>query len=242
MAGEATDDLREAVGSATHLLISVPPDITGDPVLNLVREEIAVSPTLESIVYLSTVGVYGDHSGEWIDESTLPRPRSDRSVRRLEAEKAWLSLPVRGRVQVAILRLSGIYGPGRNAVINLRAGSARRVVKPGQVFNRIHVVDIAAAIEATLESVAEGMFNVTDDLPAPPQDIVAYAAQLIGMPVPPEVAFSVADLSPMARSFYSENKRVANDRMKQELGVTLAYPTYREGLQALVAADAGVES
>ena len=242
IAGEANEELREAVRSATHLLVSAGPSEAGDPFLNLVGEVIAAAPDLQGVVYLSTVGVYGDHAGGWVDETTPPQPKSDRSVLRLEAEKSWQSLAADRDLVLAILRLSGIYGPGRNALVNLRAGTARCIVKPGQVFNRIHVADIAAAIDASFGSLASGVFNVTDDSPAPPQDVVHYAARLLGIPPPPEIAFERTDLSLMARSFYSENKRVANERLKQKLGVTLAYPTFREGLEALFAAGEGARS
>jgi nucleoside-diphosphate-sugar epimerase len=242
ISGETSSELREAVRSASHVLVSAAPSETGDPFLNLVGETIAAATNLESIVYLSTVGVYGDHAGEWVDETTPPRPLSNRSVLRLTAEKSWQSLAADRNLALAILRLSGIYGPGRNALVNLRAGTARCIVKPGQVFNRIHVADIAAAIDAALASLASGIFNVSDDSPAPPQDIVQYAARLLGIPAPPEIAFERSDLLLMARSFYSENKRIANDRLKQKLGLALAYPSYREGLEALFSAGEGSRS
>jgi len=242
ISGETSAELREAVRSASHVLVSAAPSETGDPFLNLVGETIAAATDLEGIVYLSTVGVYGDHAGDWVDETTPPRPLSNRSVLRLTAEKSWQSLAADRNLALAILRLSGIYGPGRNALVNLRAGTARCIVKPGQVFNRIHVADIAAAIDAALASLASGVFNVSDDSPARPQDVVQYAARLLGIPAPPEIAFERSDLSLMARSFYSENKRIANDRLKQKLGLALAYPSYREGLEALFSAGEGSRS
>ncbi len=201
--------------------------------LRLAAEPLASARHLRSVVYLSTVGVYGDHGGAWIDEETVPAPKSRRSVARLEAEAAWQAIADKAGWSLAILRLSGIYGPGRNALVNLAKGTARRLVKPGQVFNRIHVADIAAAVDAAMSKELSGAFNVTDDLPAPPQDVVAFAAELMGVEPPPEIPFETADLTPMARSFYGENKRVSNARMKQEMSLELAFPTYRDGLQAL---------
>lgn len=242
ISGEANEELRAAVRSATHLLVSAAPSEEGDPFLNLVGEVIAAAPDLQGVVYLSTVGVYGDHAGAWVDETTTPQPKSERSVLRLEAEKSWKALAADRDLALAVLRLSGIYGPGRNALVNLRAGTARCIVKPGQVFNRIHVADIAAAVDAALGSLAAGVFNVSDDSPAPPQDVVQHAARLLGIPAPPEIAFERSNLSSMARSFYSENKRIANERLKQKLGLALVYPTYREGLGALFAAGEGARS
>lgn len=228
--------IEERIASATHLLISIPPDASGDPVLAHFAEAIASAPHLDRIVYLSTVGVYGDAHGAWIDESAPTQPNSARNRARVIAEQAWLALSERRANNTTILRLAGIYGPGRNALVNLRDGKARRLVKPGQVFNRIHVEDIARAIEACFAPGApSGIFNVADDEPAPPQDVIAYAANLLGIELPPEIPFESADLTPMARSFYSANKRVSNGRVKEQLGVTLAYPTYREGLGALAA-------
>ncbi len=225
--------VRDAIADASHLLVSVPPDDIGDPMLRLAAEPLASARHLRSVVYLSTVGVYGDHGGAWIDEETVPAPKSRRSVARLEAEAAWQAIADKAGWSLAILRLSGIYGPGRNALVNLAKGTARRLVKPGQVFNRIHVADIAAAVDAAMSKELSGAFNVTDDLPAPPQDVVAFAAELMGVEPPPEIPFETADLTPMARSFYGENKRVSNARMKQEMSLELAFPTYRDGLQAL---------
>jgi nucleoside-diphosphate-sugar epimerase len=225
---------KDRVASATRLLISIPPDASGDPVLAHFAEAIASAPLLEHIVYLSTVGVYGDAGGAWIDESAPTDPNSVRNRARVIAEQAWLALGERTGNKITILRLAGIYGPGRNALVNLREGKARRIVKAGQVFNRIHVEDIARPIAAAFApSAPSGIFNVADDEPAPPQDVIAYAAELLGTKPPPEIPFESAALTPMARSFYSSNRRVANRRVKEELGVRLAYPTYREGLRAL---------
>ncbi len=228
----AGDAVREALGSATHLVQSVAPGDDGDPVLAAFGADISAAPDLSWIGYLSTVGVYGDHGGGWVDEATAPRPGSKRALNRVEAEAAWMALGAGRGIPVALLRLAGIYGPGRNTFVNLDEGSARRLVKPGQIFNRIHVDDIAAVIEAAAARRAAGVFNVTDDEPAPPQDVVAYAADLAGYPPLPDIPFETADLSPMARSFYAENKRVGNARLA-ELGVRLRYPTYRDALTAL---------
>jgi len=232
--GETIDpSIGPAIDQASYLLISAPPDENGDPVLAKFEERIAQSK-IERVVYLSTVGVYGDHGGAWIDETTPCDPSNARSRWRLAAEEAWLALGARMGKPAHVLRLSGIYGPGRNALANLRAGTARRIIKSGQVFNRIHVEDIARAIAACFDSSLPGsIWNVTDDEPAAPQDVVAGAAALLGMKPPPEIPFEEAQLSPMARSFYGECKRVSNRAMRQELGVTLAFPTWREALRAL---------
>lgn len=228
------------IARAEALLISIAPDETGDPVLAHFAEAIARAPRLRWIGYLSTVGVYGDHGGAWVDEATEARPLSERSVRRVEAERDWLALGERSGRAVQVFRLAGIYGPGRNALVNLREGSAKRLVKPGQVFNRIHVEDIAGAVAASLDKPRAGaVYNVTDDEPAPPQDVVTFAAGLLGVEPPPEQAFDTAELSPMARSFYGENKRVANRLLHEELGYTLRYPTYREAHRALFEAGEG---
>ena len=227
---EVTAELQ----SATHVLLSIPPGPSGDPALAVFGEDIAASKSISWIGYFSTVGVYGDAAGGWVNEDTDPRPASKRGQRRLTAENAWLDLGQRCGKAVMIFRLPGIYGPGRSAIEDLRAGRARRIVKPGQIFNRIHVEDIASAVEASIKSPRAGrVYNVTDDEPAPPQDVVSFAAGLLGRLNPPVLDFATAELSPMARSFYSESKRVSNARMKAELGVTLAYPSYREGLRQI---------
>lgn len=220
----------------SHLLVTVAPregEGGGDPVLAAFGDRLAGLAGLRSVVYLSTVGVYGDHAGAWVDEDSPCRPVSRRSVARLAAERQWFDFSARSGVPVAVLRLSGIYGPGRNAFCNLADGTARRLVKPGQVFNRIHVDDIAAAVAAAFERRAHGVFNVTDDEPAPPQDVVAYAAELMAIEPPSLVDFATAELTPMARSFYGENKRVANGRSKRLLGLDYAYPDYRVALRTL---------
>jgi nucleoside-diphosphate-sugar epimerase len=222
-----------ALADATHLLVSIAPGEEGDPVLAHHAGDILAARNLRWIGYLSTVGVYGNYGGAWVTERTTPHARPGRSTRRLETEKAWQKLADERQTPLAIFRIAGIYGPGRNALKTLEDGTARRIVKPGQVFNRIHVADIAAALAAAVAHAAAGIFNLADDEPCPPQDVVEYAATLMGVPPPPEIPFESADLSPMARSFYGENKRVSNLRIKDELGITLRYPTYREGLGSL---------
>ncbi|MBI6630570.1 SDR family oxidoreductase [Pontibaca salina] len=221
--------------AATHMLISAGPDASGDPVLAKLRGSIqAVAPNLIWAGYLSTTGVYGDHNGDWVDEATPVTPSTDRGEWRALAEAEWASIP---GLPLHIFRLAGIYGPGRGPFAKVRKGTARRIVKSGQVFSRIHVEDIAQVLAASIKRPNPGaIYNVCDDDPAPPQDVIAHAAQLLGLPSPPEISFHQADLSPMARSFYAENKRVRNERIKTELGVRLKYPTYREGLAALVTA------
>ena len=234
----ANPDVASAIGHADCALVSVPPNENGDPVLATFGDALAHARHLRTIVYLSTVGVYGDHGGEWVDETTPPRPGSARGRARLDAERAWQRLGARCGAAVATLRLAGIYGPGQNALVQIKQGNARRVVKPGQVFNRIHVADIAQAIDAAFARKVGGIFNVADDEPSAPSDPLAFAAQLLGRDPPPEVPFEEAAplLSPMALSFWQECRRVRNDRLKRELGVSLLYPTYREGLRALFAA------
>jgi nucleoside-diphosphate-sugar epimerase len=218
-----------ALRDATHMLISIPPQDGVDPVLALHAAQVAAAPELRWIGYLSTVGVYGDHGGAWVDEDTVSNPSQPRTRARLDTENAWRQI---GK-PFAIFRISGIYGPGRNALVNLADGTARRIVKPGQIFNRIHLADLAAIAAAALTREAAGILNVADDEPAPPQDVIAFAAKLMGIAPPPEIDFATADLSPMARSFYSENRRVSNGRVKRELGAVFRYPTYRDGLTAL---------
>jgi nucleoside-diphosphate-sugar epimerase len=234
-AAEAVDPrLLAALHEADALLVSAGPDEAGDPVLRRLAEAVAAAPKVRRIVYLSTIGVYGDHKGEWIDESARTEPSNRRSQQRLIAESQWLDLATPER-RVYVLRLSGIYGPGRNVIEKLRDGTAKRIVKPGQVFNRIHVADIAQAIDACFGKDAPGgIYNVTDDEPAPPQDVVAFAADLIGVAPPPEKPFEETPLTPMQRSFYGENKRVSNRRMKTLLDFDLAFPTYREGIACLL--------
>lgn len=223
-----------ALAGVSHLLVSVPPDAEGDPVIECHGVDIESVATLSWIGYLSTVGVYGDWQGGWVDESLECRPVNERSRRRLSAERAWLELGRRAGVPVQIFRLAGIYGPGRNPIDSARNGASRRIFKAGQVFSRVHVADIVQVLCASMQMPNAGaIYNVCDDEPAPPQDVVAYACELVGCEVPPLIPLDEADLSPMGRSFYAECKRVRNDRIKDELGVTLRYPDYRSGLDAL---------
>ena len=241
--GEVTDALLARLREATHVVQSVAParvaddDPSGitDPVLRALAPQTLpdVAPKLEWVGYLSTVGVYGNHDGAWVDERTPAAPASERSRQRVLAEAEWLALAEATALPVAVLRLSGIYGPGRNALVNAQEGKARRLVKRGQVFNRIHVADIAQAVRLAGERRAGGVFNVTDDEPAPPQDVVAFAHELMGREAPPEVDFETAELSPMARSFYGENKRVGNAKSKGVLGLEYAYPNYRVALRRM---------
>jgi len=230
-----TPEVRSAIGEAELALVSIPQTEQGDPVLAAFGDALAHATHLRSIVYLSTVGVYGDHGGAWVDEETPPRPDTARSRERLLAEQAWGKFGAHRGIAVAILRLAGIYGPGRNALVQLARGDARRVVKPGQVFNRAHVDDIAQAIDAAFTQRASGIFNVADDEPTAPGEPIAFAAQLLGRDQPPQVTFEAAapSMSPLALSFWQECRRVKNDKLKRTLGVTLFYPTYREGLRAL---------
>ncbi len=222
-----------ALRQTTHLVVSIAPDERGDPVLNAMdRKVMDYMPALRWIGYLSTVGVYGDHDGAWVDESTPCRPVSDRSLQRLEVEQAWDRVASRNNVPLSIVRLSGIYGPGRNAIRTAMRGEARRLVKPGQVFNRIHVDDIAGAVHILASDRYHGIVNVTDDAPAPPQDVVEYACNLAGITPPVEIPFEWAELTPMARSFYGENKRVSNARIRK-LGYDFRYPDYRTALDAM---------
>jgi nucleoside-diphosphate-sugar epimerase len=234
-----TSGLCRAVNEADALLVSAPPDENGDPVLRVLTDELINAADLRSIVYLSTIGVYGDCGGAWVDESTEAKPGSVRGRARLAAEQAWQQLGTRRGAAVAILRLAGIYGPGQNALLQVASGKARRIVKPGQIFNRIHVGDIAQAIDAAFTHRASGIFNVADDEPTPLGEPMMFAAQLLGVAPPPEVSFesAAATMSPMALSFWQECRRVHNDALKRTLGVSLLYPTYREGLRALLAAQ-----
>ncbi len=235
----ASDDVADALVPATHILISAPPASDGDPVLLRHGDDIAaLGSQVEWIGYLSTTAVYGDRGGDWVDEDSALAPTTTRGRARLDAEWEWLEHGKKAVQPVHIFRLAGIYGPGRNQLEAVRAGTAKRIIKQDQVFNRIHVEDIASILQASIANPNPGrIYNVCDDEAAPPQDVVAFAALTLGRPVPDETPFEDAELTDMARSFYSENKRVRNDRVKEELGVTLEYPTYREGLEALAGED-----
>ncbi|WP_127088076.1 SDR family oxidoreductase [Aquabacter cavernae] len=234
------DVLAEAIAESDILLLSAPPVPDGDPLLALAEDALATSPRLSQVIYLTTLGVYGDHDGAWVDEETTPNPGSDRLRRRLAAEADWRAFGQRKDIPVAILRLAGIYGPGRNALRQIQAGEARRIDKPGQVFNRVHADDIAQSIRAVIQRGFDGILNVTDDLPTAPGEPVAHAAALLGVSPPPLLPFAEAaqQMSPMALTFWAGNKRVRNDRLKS-LGVTLRHPTYREGLAAVLAEGEG---
>ncbi len=231
-------DLRPALQEATHLLTSVSPGDGGDPVLAALGPEIAAKAAhLDWAGYLSTTGVYGDHDGGWVSESAPLSPATARGQKRVEAEAAWRAIP---DLPLHIFRLAGIYGPGRGPFEKVRQGTARRIIKPGQVFSRTHVEDIAQVLEASIRRPNPGaVYNVCDDDPAPPQDVIGYAAELLGLPLPEAVDFETAEMTPMARSFYAESKRVDNSRLKDELGVTLLYPDYRAGLRALLEEETG---
>ena len=226
-------DMTEAFETVTHILISAGPDEGGDPVLARFGAQIReLAPRLDWAGYLSTTGVYGDHSGAWVDETTPLTPATRRGRLRVMAEDQWRAIE---GLPLHIFRLAGIYGPGRGPFEKVRQGTARRIVKPGQVFSRIHVADIAQVLAASIDRPDPGAaYNVCDNDPAPPQDVIAYAADLLGVPIPPEEPFDDAVMSPMARSFYAESKKVSNRRMCEELGVKLLYPDYRTGLRALL--------
>jgi nucleoside-diphosphate-sugar epimerase len=225
--------LAPALARATHVLSSVSPDAAGDPILRDHAEELRAARP-EWVGYLSTTAVYGDHAGGWVDEETPLTPATARGQARVEAEAAWAALGL----PLHVFRLAGIYGNGRGPFEKVRDGTARRIIKPGQVFSRIHVDDIAQVLLASIHHPNPGAaYNVCDDDPAPPEDVIGHAAELLGLPLPPAIPYGEAEMTPMARSFYAESKRVRNDRIKSELGVRLLYPTYREGLAALLAED-----
>lgn len=230
-----SEPLRDAITEATHLLISAAPEEAGDPVLTVFGEDIAAASALQSIVYLSSTGVYGDHQGAWVDETTPTVPANERGGARAKAEQDWQALGRQRNIPVAVLRLGGIYGPGQNAFVRLLAGRAHRIDKPGHVSNRIHVADIVQAIEAAIRLRYSGIVNVTDGEPASPNEQIEYAAKLLGIVPPPMLSFDDAKrtLSPFLMSFYDGCARVRNDRLKRDLGVTLRYPNYRAGLDAL---------
>ena len=233
--GTRNAELPALLRGTTHLLHSIPPGRDGDPVLACYRDEIAGLGTLEWIGYLSTVGVYGDQQGRWVDERTEPKPNSERTEARVKAEAEWLAFGEEIGVPVHVFRLAGIYGPGRSVFEKLAEGTARRINKGGQVFSRIHVTDIGGVLEASIAKPRAGaIYNVADDEPAAPGDVVAYAAEMMGVEPPPEIDFEDADLSPLARTFYQGSRRIGNALIKSELGVKLRYPTFREGLVSLM--------
>jgi nucleoside-diphosphate-sugar epimerase len=227
-------EMSAALGQATHLLISIAPTEAGDPVLNALADDIAAAPKLEWVGYLSTTGVYGDHQGGWVDENTPLTPSIKRGEMRILAESQWQ----KQSLSLHIFRLAGIYGPGRGPFAKVRNGTAQRIIKPLQVFSRTHVDDIAQTLAASIAHPNPGaIYNVCDDDPAAPEDVIGFAAELLGLPAPPSEDFATADMTPMARSFYAESKKVRNDRIKTELGINLKYPDYRTGLKALLAEE-----
>lgn len=230
------DNLTADFNRVTHILISAAPNDAGDPVLARLKEQLtAIAPQLEWVGYLSTIGVYGNHDGAWVDEDTPLTPATKRGQLRVSAEAQWQAVANDANLPLHIFRLAGIYGPGRGPFAKVRSGTARRIVKPNQLFSRIHVDDIATTLLASIAHPDPGrIYNVCDDKPAPPQDVIAYAAELLNLPVPPAEDFATAEMTPMARSFYAESKSVRNNRIKSELGVKLRYPSYEDGLKALL--------
>lgn len=232
--GSFSDEIIGEMKSVTHVIQSIAPGAQGDQVVQLLSKDLARSlPQLKWLSYLSTIGVYGDHQGAWVTEDTATQPMAARSKERVQAEQEWLALANQLRAPIAILRLAGIYGPGRNALLNVKAGTAQRIVKKDQIFNRIRVEDIARACEFLAAKNTGGVFNVADDEPAPPQDVIAEAAKLLKLPAPPDIPYEKAELSPMGRSFYSENKRASNARLKS-LGFEFLFPNYRMSLAELI--------
>jgi hypothetical protein len=231
--GVLFSELQTIPESVTHIVTSVPPSEDGDPVLQRFGDELAGrAKSFEWVAYLSTTGVYGDRGGDWVDEESALQPNTDRGQRRVDAEAAWQQID---GLPLHIFRLAGIYGPGRNAFESLKSGKAQRVIKQGQIFSRIHVEDIAGVLLASINKPNPGrIYNLADDEPCPPQDVIAYAAELLGLPIPPDVPFEDAKLSAMAKSFYADSKRVSNAQIKNELGYELEYPNYRVGLKALL--------
>lgn len=234
------DDLSGAISSATHILTSAAPTEDGDPVLADFKDQIkAIGPQLKWVGYLSTTGVYGDHQGREVDEETPLGPSAKRANLRALAESQWQALADEAGFDLYIFRIAGIYGPGRDPFSKIRKGTARCIIKKNQFFSRIHVEDIANILQASINTPYPGgrVYNVCDDLPAAPQDIVKLAAEMMNLPSPPDEDFETAEMHPMARSFYSESRKVSNARIRNELGVELLYPTYREGLKAIFDAE-----
>mgnify|MGYP000150317003 FL=1 len=231
-------DPRFILDGVTHVVISTPPDDAGDPSFSIHAQDILKIPTVEWVGYLSTTGVYGNRDGDWVDETTELIPTSQRGSRRKKAEGQWMSLCKSEGLPLHIFRLAGIYGPGRSALDSIRAGVARRIEKPGHSFSRIHVEDIVRVLMASIANPDPGgVYNVCDDLPAPSHEVIEYACELLGLPMPPLIGFNEVDMSPMAQSFYKDNKRVCNERIKDELGFVLKYPDFREGLKACLEAE-----
>ena len=232
------DEIGDMLNSTTHVLISTPPDEKGDPTCQVHGRDIAELPNLEWVGYLSSTSVYGDRQGGWVNESTPPEPSSKRGSRRYRAERQWQNLAVEQGLPLNIFRLSGIYGPRRSALDSVRAGTARRIDKPGHAFNRIHIDDIVQVLMASMMQPTENeIFNLSDDEAAPSHEVIAYACKLLGMPLPRLMPYEEADLAPITRSFYEDNKRIENHKIKDMLGVTLKYPNHRAGLEACLAAE-----
>lgn len=232
------DEMAAAMARASHWLVSIAPGQQGDPALIAAQTHLKNKTPPKWIGYLSSTNVYGNHDGDWVDETTLTQPSLDRGIRRVAAEKAWQELASSIHARCHVFRLAGIYGPGRNAVRSLLDGKARRIIKPGQLFSRIHVTDIAEAVWRAMAGTYESdIFNLADDMPCPPQLVIEEAAKLMGITPPAEIPFEEADLSPMAKSFYLESKRVKNNRVKEKLGLSLRYPSFREALPELVEAE-----
>lgn len=233
--GETPMDPADLLQGATHVLLSIPPGAAGDPAFKHHADDIAAAGTVEWVGYFSTTGVYGDRGGDWVDETSDLRLGSGRSQRRVDAEHSWLTWGERHGIAVQVFRLPGIYGPGRSAVDQVKAGTARRIAKPGHVFSRIHVEDIATTVAASIAHPrAGGIYNVCDDEPAAPGDVVAYVCELLGREPPPEIPYEDAEMSPMAQSFWADNRRVRNDLIKEELGVRLDFPDYRIGIRGIL--------
>ena len=231
----ATPEISKAISSATHLLITIPPQLSGDVVLENFSEEISKASHLQWIGYISSTGVYGDAQGEWVDESSPLRGSTDLNRRRVEAESAWFKMGQDHGLPVMIFRCVCIYGPGRNLLVSVQQGRARRIDKPGLVFSRIHAEDLVQTLTASMKKPQPGeIYNVSDDCPCPPAEAVKYAFDLLGVEPPPLIPYEKADLSPTAKGFYNTNKRISNKKIKEELGVKLCYPDYRSGLKALL--------
>lgn len=232
-------DPHQAFAGVTHVLLSIPPGAEGDPAFQIHGPDLCEIPTLEWAGYLSSTGVYGNRNGEWVDEASMPAPDSRRGSVRLKAEQQWQSLRLNDGFPLHTFRIAGIYGPGRSVIEAVRAGTAQRIEKPGHVFNRIHVEDIVQALIASINRPSPGaIYNLADDHPAGSAEVITFACNLLGIAPPPVISYDQAELAPIVRSFYKDNKRVKNDRLKTDLGVSLLYPDYRSGLQACLATEA----